>query len=123
MDRERTGDGWWVTTFVIGMVALIIAVVGVAISASKPNSTSAAGAGGAAAGGVTEVEVVLDDLSVSPNMIEVPAGEQITLRIKNEGALDHDLKVEGLTGTPMLKAGETSEVVIGPPTSLTLIRP
>ena len=121
MDRERTGDGWWVTTFVIGMVALIIAVVGVAISASKPNSTSAAGAGGAAAGGVTEVEVVLDDLSVSPNMIEVPAGEQITLRIKNEGALDHDLKVEGLTGTPMLKAGETSEVVIGPFTADTAV--
>lgn len=121
MDRERTGDGWWVTTFVIGMVALIVAVVGVAISASKPNSTSAAGASGAAAGGVTEVDVTLADISVSPNMIEVPAGEEITLHVANEGVLDHDFKVEGVEGTAMLKAGETSTIVIGPFTADTTV--
>lgn len=121
MNKERSGDGWWVITFVVGMVALITAVVGVAISSSKPNSTSAAGASGVSAGGVTEVDVVLADISVSPNMIEVPAGERITLRIKNEGVLDHDFKVEGVSGTAMLKAGETSELVIGPFTSDTAV--
>jgi nitrite reductase (NO-forming) len=119
--KQGAGDGWWVTTFVIGMLALIVAVVGVAIASSKPNTTSAAAANGTAVGGVTEVDVMLGDITVSPNMIEVPAGEEITLHITNEGVLDHDFKVEGVTGTKMLKAGETTEIMIGPFTADTAV--
>ncbi|MEN9646180.1 MAG: hypothetical protein RL238_2849 [Actinomycetota bacterium] len=113
MGEQRNGDGWWVATFVIGVLALILGVVGVAMAAdSTPNATG--GGGGAAAGGETEFDITLADISISPTSIEVPAGQQITVHVTNEGKLDHDFKVNGTTGTAMLKAGETTDVVIGP---------
>ena len=112
MGEQRNGDGWWVATFVIGVLALILGVVGVAMAAdSTPN---AVGGGGAVAGGETEFDVTLADISITPTSIEVPAGQQITVHVTNDGKLDHDFKVNGTTGTAMLKAGETTDVVIGP---------
>ncbi|MDO8361388.1 MAG: multicopper oxidase domain-containing protein [Actinomycetota bacterium] len=116
MDNERHGDGWWVTTFVIGMVALILGVVAIAI-ASGNTDTSSAAAAVAATGGETEFDVTLADISVTPMMIEVPAGQPITLHVTNTGTLDHDFKVLGETGTTMLKKGQSADVVIGPFTS------
>ena len=113
MNSERSGDGWWITTFVIGMVALIISVVGIAIASSKPNGSTASAAAGAS-GGVTEVDVVLADISVSPKMIQVPTGQAITLHITNTGAMEHDFKVQGTAGTGMMKPGEKVDLVIGP---------
>ncbi|MGB8858686.1 MAG: multicopper oxidase domain-containing protein [Ilumatobacteraceae bacterium] len=115
MDNGRSSDGWWIVTFVIGVAALIMGVVGIAIASGKTNVLGAGSA--SAAGGVTEVDVTLADISVTPNMIEVPAGVPITVHVTNKGALDHDFKVEGGTGAAMLKAGEKADVVIGPFTS------
>jgi len=117
MDNKRNGDGWWVITFVIGMTALIVGIVGVAIASGKSSSTSAASVGagaGAAAGGVTSVDVTLADISVSPKMIQVPTGQEITLHITNTGAMEHDFKVQGTAGTGMMKPGEKVDLVIGP---------
>jgi nitrite reductase (NO-forming) len=112
MSEQRNGDGWWVATFVIGVLALILGVVGVAMAAdSTPNP---AGGGGAVVEGETEFDITLADISISPTSIEVPAGQQITVHVTNDGKLDHDFKVNGTTGTAMLKAGETTDVVIGP---------
>jgi nitrite reductase (NO-forming) len=116
MDNERSGDGWWVITFVIGILALVMGVVGIAIASGKSNVSSAAGTA-SSAGGVTEVDVTLADISISPNMITVPAGKPITVHVTNTGALSHDFKVEGATGTALLKAGEKADIVIGPFTS------
>ncbi len=115
MDNKRNGDGWWVITFVIGMTALIVGIVGVAMASGRSNTTSAAATGAAAgAGGVTSVDVTLADISVSPNMVEVPSGQEITLHITNKGALQHDFKVEGTSGTGLLEPGEKADLVIGP---------
>lgn len=115
MDKKQSGDGWWVVTFVLGMVALIVGVIGIAMASGNDNNRVAAGAAGAGAvGGVTEVDVTLADISVSPNMIEVPAGEEVTVHVTNTGKLDHDFKVEGTTGTALLKSGERADIVIGP---------
>ena len=112
MEQRRNGDGWWVTTFVIGVLALALGVIGVAIAAGQSGQRAAGAAEGA--GGVTEFDVTLADISLTPSMIEVPAGEAITVHVTNNGKLDHDFKVMGTTGTAMLKAGETTDVVIGP---------
>jgi len=48
MDDKRGSDGWWVVTFVVGVLALIVGVVGVAIASGKSSTSSAAGAAGAA---------------------------------------------------------------------------
>ncbi len=116
MEKQRSTEGWWVITFVIGVLGLIMGVVGIAIASGKSNESSAAAGsgGGGATGGVTEVDVTLADISMTPNMIEVPAGQPITVHVTNKGVLDHDFKVEGTTGTDLLKAGETTDVVIGP---------
>ncbi len=124
MDNKRNGDAWWVITFVIGMTALIVSVIGVAVASGKSDSTSAGSSGGAAAGGaaaggaatdgVTEVDVTLADISVSPKMIQVPSGQEVTLHITNTGVLEHDFKVEGLQGTGLMKPGSKTDLVIGP---------
>ena len=116
MDGERNGDGWWVITFVIGVMALVMGVVGIAIASGRSDASGVSGSSDTAAG-VIEFDVTLADISVSPNMIEVPAGKPITVHVTNKGALDHDFKVEGATGTAMLKAGQKADVVIGPFTS------
>lgn len=116
MGNEQSGDGWWVITFVIGILALIMGVVGIAIASGKSDVSSAA-ENSSASGGVTEVDVTLADISMSPNMIEVPAGKPITVHVANSGALAHDFKVEGSTGTALLNAGEKADIVIGPFTS------
>lgn len=113
MSERRSSDGWWVITFVIGVMALIMGVVGVALAASD-NTPNSVAPGGGSSGGVTEFDVTLADISLTPSSIEVPAGKQITVHVTNDGKLDHDFKVQGTSGTAMLKAGETTDVVIGP---------
>lgn len=112
----RHNDGWWVVTFVIGMVALIMGVVGIAIASGKSDGATAAAAA-PASGGTTEFDVSLADISVSPSMIEVPAGEVVTLHVTNSGTLEHDLKVMGDNGLGFLQSGESADLQIGPFTS------
>ncbi|HRE02689.1 MAG TPA: cupredoxin domain-containing protein, partial [Ilumatobacteraceae bacterium] len=60
-----------------------------------------------------EFEITLADISVSPNMIEVPAGALVKLKVTNTGTLAHDLKV-GDVGTRMLSRGESQDLTVGP---------
>ena len=117
MKKDQSGDGWWVITFVIGMVALIVGVVGIAIASGKSDASRPAAAGSASAGGLTEVDVTLAEMSISPSTIEVPAGESITVHVTNKGALAHDFKVMGRTGSELLNPGDKADIVIGPFTS------
>lgn len=107
----ETHDGLWVLTFVIGMTALIVSIVAV-IGAFGNESTAAAS--GAAGSMETEFDITLGEMFVSPSTIEVAAGETITLNVTNTGAMAHDLKVMGMTGTDLLQPGESATVTIGP---------
>lgn len=113
MGEQRSSDGWWVASFVIGVMALILGAVGVALAADTTPNTAGTG-GGVATGGKTEWDVTLADISITPSSIEVPAGQQVTVHVMNTGKLDHDFKVNGTTGAAMLKSGEATDVVIGP---------
>ena len=106
---EQQG-GWWVATFVIGMLALIVSIVAViGAFGNTPNTADAAGPAGE-----TEFDITLGDMFVSPSAIEVAAGEAITLHVTNTGAMAHDLKVMGVTGTDLLPPGESITVTVGP---------
>ncbi|MGD9705250.1 MAG: multicopper oxidase domain-containing protein [Acidimicrobiia bacterium] len=109
--RADTQTGWWVSSTLIGVLALILAIVGVAL-ASGDDKSSASGV--AAVGGETEFEIELGDLYVKPAKIDVPAGAEVTLRVSNVGAMAHDLKVQGETGTALLDPGGHETIVIGP---------
>ena len=105
-------DGLWVLTFVIGMVALVVSIV--AVIGAFGNESSAAASSGAAGSMETEFDITLGEMFVSPSTIEVAAGETITLNVTNTGAMAHDLKVMGMTGTDLLQPGESATVTIGP---------
>ena len=71
--------------------------------------------GSAVAAGVAEtVDVTLGDLFIEPSSLTVPAGMQLTLNVTNDGAMPHDLKVEGTDGTSMLDPGASETITIGP---------
>ena len=107
---SRTDDGWWITTFVIGLSALIVAVVAVigAFGNDGAGATAAAGTGGD-----TEFDITLGDMFVSPSTIEVPAATPITLHVTNTGAMPHDLQVNGTDGTELLPPGESATITVG----------
>jgi nitrite reductase (NO-forming) len=109
---EDSHDGLWLLTFVIGMVALVVSIV--AVIGAFGNESSAAGPSGAAGSMETEFDISLGEMFVSPSTIEVAAGDTITLNVTNTGAMAHDLKVMGMTGTDMLQPGESATVTIGP---------
>ena len=55
----------------------------------------------------------LGEFYVKPATIEVPAGTELTLDVTNAGAMDHDLKLAGTTGTGMLGPDESETVELG----------
>jgi nitrite reductase (NO-forming) len=113
--RRSSESGWWVTTFVVSVLALIAAVIAV-VAANSDSTTATAAAGDT---GKTEYDIVLADLSITPKNILVPAGATITLHVENKGAMAHDLKVLGTSGTEMLAPGEKVTVTVGPFTAST----
>lgn len=106
---ETSSTAWWVATFVVGVLALIIATVAVFVAAG--DRTTAATAAPEAA---TEFDVELFDMGIRPSTIEVPAGQAITLHVTNTGAMAHDLKLAGTSGTAMLAPGDDETITVGP---------
>ena len=58
-------------------------------------------------------DIELGDLFVRPSSIEVPAGTEVVLRVANNGAMPHDLKLDGRDGTALLEPGASEEVTLG----------
>src|SRR3546814_20893692 len=44
----------------------------------------------------------------------MPANSTLTLNVTNDGAMAHDLKVQGTEGTQMLEPGASETITIGP---------
>ena len=113
MSEERKGDGWWVVTFVVGVLGLIMGVVGIAMASGRSDGI-AASADAPAATGAVDFDVTLADISVTPSSIDVPAGKVVTLHVTNTGTLAHDFKVMGMNGLGAMKTGEKVDLEIGP---------
>ncbi len=96
-----------------GVLALTAALGACADDANDETAKSAGGESAAPAGAVV-FDVELGDLFVKPSSIEVPAGEVVVLNVVNNGALSHDLKLDGTDGTEMLEPGASEEITIGP---------
>jgi len=68
--------------------------------------------------GPAEVQLTLSEFGISPDDITVPAGEVI-FQIQNDGALEHDFVIEGVTGESGLilpGASGTFQVTLSPGT-------
>ena len=118
MDRPSKpvrAERQYVAITVVGAVAvcaLVFAAIGIFLPTRDSDDVALTAASGA--GGETEFDITLGDLFVRPATITVPAGAEVTLVVENTGAMDHDLKVDGETGTDMIPPGESATVTIGP---------
>ena len=97
----------WMSVGAVALLALGLSVAGFFFPTRSPSSGSAKTN---AAAGPQRVSVKLGEFAVRPARIEVAPGTDLTLVVANTGAMLHDLKVNGTTGTKLLKPG-TSEVV------------
>ena len=92
---------------ILGILALVVAVVAAGFAISRDGETSAAIA---TVGGSTEVE--LGDFFVKPASATIPRGS--TLKLSNAGNMPHNLSVVDTDlVSPMLDAGTSSELALG----------
>ncbi|MEU3249888.1 multicopper oxidase domain-containing protein [Streptomyces sp. NPDC006997] len=99
-----------------GAVLTVLAVV-VANSggAGGPSSVAAGAHGGTTA--TRTVDVTLADMRVRPSRIEVTEGTALRLKVTNDDAQRHDLKVEDGPATPLLSRGQSRTLDLGPVTA------
>ena len=95
----------------IAVVALVIPVLTLVLVATSDDDGSSAAV--AATGETVTMDIELGDLFVRPASIEVAAGSALVLRVTNNGAMPHDLKLDGNTGTDMLDPGASQVVELG----------
>ncbi|CAM5568577.1 multicopper oxidase domain-containing protein [Streptomyces aurantiogriseus] len=96
-----------------GAVLTVLAVLVANSGGGTGGGTSAAGTSGAGVGTTRTVAVTLADMRIRPARIEVAAGTAVRLKITNEDAQRHDLKVEDGPATPMLAQGDTRVLDLG----------
>ncbi len=92
---------------VLAVFALVVAIVALGVAATSDESGSASG------GGTTTVDVVLTEFAVTPDVIEVPAGDTLVLNVTNEGEMVHDLKLGDGVSTEMLDPGDSETIDVG----------
>jgi nitrite reductase (NO-forming) len=95
---------------VVVLATLAVSVLAIAVAAGSDDGTPAAAV---PSGEVMVLEVELGDLYVKPSTVEVAAGTELVVRVTNAGALAHDLRLQGETGTALLEPGQTEEVSLG----------
>ena len=112
--REKVGyDGLLVLAIIGSMMAVLIAVVGVGFGMRAVDEANGESSGVAATGEPVTVDVELGDLFVKPSSIDVPAGSEVIVNVTNTGAMAHDLKLGGETGTEMIQPGASATASLG----------
>ncbi|GAA3791272.1 multicopper oxidase domain-containing protein [Streptomyces phyllanthi] len=97
-----------------GALLTVLAVLVANSGGETSGGTSAAGTSGVGAGTTRTVDVTLADMRIRPARIEVAAGTAVRLKVTNNDAQRHDLKVEDGPATPMLAQGDTRVLDLGP---------
>ncbi|MFG3213241.1 multicopper oxidase domain-containing protein [Streptomyces tendae] len=99
-----------------GAVLTVLAVLVANSGGDTAGPSVAAGRGGAAAATTRTVEVTLADMRVRPGRIEVTEGTDLRLKVTNQDAQRHDLKVADGPATPLLTRGQSRFLDLGPVT-------
>ncbi|WIX98047.1 multicopper oxidase domain-containing protein [Amycolatopsis mongoliensis] len=92
------------------LAGLIVVVVATALATSGRNSPAPTTVSGAE----HTVEVTLGGMRILPGTIDVPAGSRLVLRVTNQDAMVHDLRLDTGEHTPRLARGETALLDVGP---------
>lgn len=83
--------------------------VALTLGMGAPAPSEAAGITGEA----RTVDVTLNNMRFSPDVVEVPAGTRLVLRVTNIDGLPHDLRVDTGEHTPRLSRGQTAVLDLG----------
>ena len=100
--KRHTSSIWQLARLAIGLVflmATLLTACGTPPSATTPDGASPL---------VFDIE--LGDMYIKPDHIEVPAGQAFVFNVTNVGAMVHDVKVDGITGSSALPAGGSETV-------------
>ena len=107
--------GWLVVpAAAVAVLALVVASVAVIAAVGGRDGSGGGLVGGAGeTTGAQTLAVEVGEFYVEPASIDVPAGTELTLTITNAGAMPHDLKLDGTTGSDMIDAGDTMTAELG----------
>ena len=112
---------WMVFLALLGIGLLVGSAVTLRSQGSHAASRQAATEPGTppaeVAPGVPLATVELGDIFIKPAALDVPAGKDVILEVRNGGQMPHNLTMEGGKATRMLAPGETQTVSFGPLTS------
>jgi nitrite reductase (NO-forming) len=103
-------SGWLFALFgALSMLALALSIVAIVVAGGGDDERPTAGGGGPA----KTVAVELGDLFVKPDRVEVPIGTHLIVEVTNNGDQEHDLNLNGETGTDRLQPGESQTADFG----------
>ena len=105
VEKKRRG-AMTAAVAVAGLAAVVLAATVGAGSSSSSNVASISGP-------VQTVDVSLNKMRVLPDVVEVPAGTHLVLRVTNDEAIPHDLRDETGARTPRLNRGQTALLDLG----------
>lgn len=76
---------------------------------------AACGGGGAsAAPSGSTLTIDLGEFKFTPQTLQVPAGQKVTLEIRNKGAVEHDFTIDAIALKAIVKPGQSAKREIGP---------
>lgn len=106
---DRAGTGLWVVSSTMAFFALLLGGFGAMGFFSSGDGETTVGSTE-----TLKIEVSLTEFKVEPASIDVQPGQKVQMVVTNDGAMDHDLKVDGETGTKMLAPGTSETITVGP---------
>ena len=98
-------------TAALAVLALVIASFGGLGAGGSGGSSGVVTAGGT--GKTTEVTLDMKGLRFSPDVITVPAGNQLVLTVRNSDTMAHDLKFDNGAHTGRMNPGEQKRLEVG----------
>ena len=110
----RVRDGVLVSGLTIALVAIGY-LVGAQQGAANPSDPAGGSAGAVVTptGHTTTAEVTIEDMRFAPDLIEVPAGDTLEIRLTNSDDREHDLVLDSGQRTARLTTGSTETLSAG----------
>ncbi|MEB3023949.1 multicopper oxidase domain-containing protein [[Mycobacterium] crassicus] len=109
IDVDAIGPRSRAVTAAVALASLVAVGSALTLGIGTPAPSGADDVAGAA----RTVEVTLNNMRFSPDIIDVPAGTRLVLRVTNIDGLPHDLRVDTGEHTPRLSRGQTAVLDLG----------
>ena len=100
---DRYQQHLWIGGLSLLVVGALLAPIVLAPTAPKPAAVSSVSTSLA-----TSVSITASEFKFSPNIIQVPVGQKISLTLNNSGSVEHDLTIPGAGFSLPARAGQSA---------------